>query len=189
MENHSVVSFLTQIEGIASTYVTDTIFILGKGASADLVRPEVYVGALVIAVNDAERIRPADITLFHAPWVEHALATSGFRSRLYIAPYPFDAGGRPVAVRPFIPLTQESSDLMMQRFLSDSFVIEEVLFISALHLAGTIARLRGRPQTVYMVGFDFDAGGGYSRVFGSDLTPAVEQARHRFDLHAVHPRL
>ncbi|RZJ42769.1 MAG: hypothetical protein EON87_13845, partial [Brevundimonas sp.] len=58
-----------RVGDIASTYGTDTIFILGKGPSADLVRPEVFAGSLVIALNDAERIAPADITLFHEDWV------------------------------------------------------------------------------------------------------------------------
>ena len=41
-------------------------------------------GALVIAVNDAERIAPADITLFHDKWVEDSLVRNGLRSRLYV---------------------------------------------------------------------------------------------------------
>lgn len=58
--------FSTHIADIASTYGTDTIFILGKGPSVDAVSPDALAGSLVIAVNDAERIAPADITLFHA---------------------------------------------------------------------------------------------------------------------------
>lgn len=168
---------MIQLKSIASIYVTDTIFILGKGASADSVRPEAYAGSLVIALNDAERIQSADVTVFHAHWVERSLADAGFRSRLYVAPFPFEAGGRPVAVCPFVPLTQESSDLMMQRFLADEFIIEEVLFISALHVARMISGIRGRVQTVYMVGFDFDSCSGYSRVFGGEQSMAVEDVR------------
>lgn len=177
MINHTMDGFSTQLKNIESIYSTDTIFILGKGPSADLVHPEVYASSLVIGINDAERIAPADITIFHAPWVEKALADSGFRSRLYLAPAAFPAGGREVLVCPFVPLTQESSDLMMQRFLSDQFVIEEVLFISALQLARKIAQLRGRNQTVYMVGFDFDATAGSSKLFNYEHSEGGDQVR------------
>lgn len=132
---------------------------------------------MVIGINDAERIAPTDISIFHAPWVEKALAESGFRSRLYLAPAPFHAGSRDVVVCPFVPLSQESSDLMMQRFLSDQFAIEEVLFISALELARKVAQLRGRKQTVYMVGFDFDAAAGASKRFNQDQSESADQLR------------
>lgn len=177
MKSHTMDDFSTLLKNIESIYSTDTIFILGKGPSADLVRPEVFTSSLVIGINDSERITPADVTLFHAPWVEKALADSGFRSRLYLAPAPFPSGGRDVVVCPFVPLTQDSSDLMMQRFLSDQFAIEEVLFISALQLARKVAELRGRTQTVYMVGFDFDATAGYSKLFSNEHSDGVDQVR------------
>jgi len=177
MTNHTMANFSTQLENIASIYATDTIFILGKGPSADQVRTEVFAGSLVIGINDAERIAPTDITVFHAPWVEKALAESGFRSRLYLAPAPFAAGGRDVVVCPFVPLSQASSDLIMQRFLSDEFAIEEVLFISALEIARKVAKLRGRKQTVYMVGFDFDAAAGASKRFNQDQSESADQLR------------
>ena len=72
--------FSTRIADIASTYGTDTIFILGKGPSADAVSPDAFAGSLVIAVNDAERIAPADITLFHADWVRES---KDLRARVY----------------------------------------------------------------------------------------------------------
>ena len=178
MMSHTMEDFSTLLRNIESIYSTDTIFILGKGASADLVRPDLFTSSLVIGINDAERIAPTDVTIFHATWVEKALADSGFRSRLYMAPAPFPAGGREVLVCPFVPQTQESSDLMMQRFLSDQFAIEEVLFISALQLARKIGELRGRVQTVYMVGFDFDASAGYSKLFGGEHSGSVDQIRN-----------
>ena len=128
-----------------------------------------FAGSLVIGLNDAERIAPADISIFHAPWVEQALASSGFRSRLYLAPAPFASGGREVVVCPHAQLTQETGDLMMQRLLSGQVVIEDVLFLSALQVARQVAELRGRPQTVYMVGFDFDASAGYSKQIDRDF--------------------
>jgi N-acetylneuraminate synthase len=68
---------------------------------------------------------------------------------------------------PHIPLNQESGDLMVQRLLSGEFVVEDVLFMSALQVAREVARHRGRPQRVYMVGFDFRADLGYARMPGS----------------------
>lgn len=177
MTSHTMEDFSILLKDIESIYSTDTIFILGKGPSADLAPPEVFARSLVIGVNDAERIAPVDVTIFHAPWVEKALADSGFRSRLYLAPAAFPAGGREVVMCPFVPLTQESSDLMMQRFLSDQFVIEEVLFISALQLARKVAQLRGRTQTVYMVGFDFDASAGSSKFFNHEHTEGADLMR------------
>jgi sialic acid synthase SpsE len=165
------------LKNVESVYSTDTIFILGKGPSADLVQPALFTSSLVIGINDAERMMPVDVTIFHAPWVEKALADSGFRSRLYLSPAFFPSGGRDALVCPFVPLTQASSDLMMQRFSSDRFSIEEVLFISALQLARKVAELRGRRQTVYMVGFDFDAAVGYSKLFGNVQAEGTEDLR------------
>jgi sialic acid synthase SpsE len=170
-------SFSSLIGDIASTYGTDTIFILGKGPSADSVRPEVFAGSLTIGLNDAERIVPVDITIFHADWVVRGLEAAGFRSRLYVTSTDFAHPGRRVARVPHHPLTQEASDLVMQRFLSDDFGIEDVLFLSALKIARMIGALRGRPQTVYMVGFDFTPSLGYSERIGADYAPHLSDER------------
>ena len=164
-------SFSNLIGDIASTYATDTIFILGKGPSVDDVRPEVFAGSLVIGLNDAERIAPVDVTIFHADWVKQGLAASGYRSRLYLTSADFEAPGRRTLHAPHYPLTQESSDLVMQRFMTDEFAVEDILFLSALKVARTVARLRGRPQTVYMVGFDFSPALGQSQRIGVDFAP------------------
>jgi len=162
---------LRRIENIASTYGTDTIFILGKGPSVDGLSPDVFAGSLVIAVNDAERIAPADITIFHADWVKGALAENGARSRLYITSTDFRPARGEVLHAPFAPLQSDGSDLMMQRFQSDAFTIEEVLFLSALKIARYVAEARGRRQTVYMVGFDFLPGAGFSQSIDHDFAP------------------
>jgi sialic acid synthase SpsE len=171
-------NFSNQIANIASTYGTDSIFILGKGPSADLVRPEVYAGSLVIAVNDAERIAPADITIFHERWVEAGLEAGGYRSRLYITSQPdFVPQGREVIHAPYIPLTQESSELVMQRFMSEELVIEDLLFLTALKVARKVADIRKRPQSVYLIGFDFDPSAGYSKSIKHDYAPHKEEER------------
>jgi len=163
--------FSKLVGDIASTYNTDTIFILGKGPSADAVRPEVFAGSLVIALNDAERIVPADITLFHADWVKKSLTETGGRSRLYVTSADFTARAGHVVRAPYLPLKQDTADLMMQRFLSPEFTIEEVLFLSALKLARYVAERRGRPQTVYMVGFDFQLSLGQAHAIDVDYAP------------------
>jgi N-acetylneuraminate synthase len=177
MESHSMEDFSSLVAGIASIYSTDTIFILGKGPSADEVRKEVFAGSLVIGLNDAERIAPVDITVFHADWVKQGLAASGLRSQLYVTSTNFAPPGRRVVRAPHYALTQESSDLVMQRFLAEEFAIEDVLFLSALKLARMVARQRGRPQTVYMVGFDFRPEAGYSQQITTDYAPQVADER------------
>lgn len=137
-----------------------------------------FDGNLIIALNDAERIVAADITLLHDRWVIPSLAESGFRSRLYLTTEDFSAPGREVVKVPFAPLGEESSDLMMTRLLDDSdFAIEEVTLLSALKLCRLVARLRGRRQTVYMVGFDFLPSSGFSRAALTSFAPDLDADR------------
>src|SRR5690606_7257404 len=72
---------------------------------------------------------------------------------------------------PFEPMGSDGGDLMMQRLLGEQFVIEEVLFLSALRLARIVAAARGRRQTVYMIGFDFQPDAGVARAVGRDYAP------------------
>lgn len=71
--------------------------------------------------------------------------------------------------------------MMMSRLVSDEpghdFVIEDVLFLSALRLARLIARQRGQRQTVYMLGFDFSADKGYAHAIDHDYAPAQSGER------------
>jgi N-acetylneuraminate synthase len=159
--------FSSLVGVIASTYATDTIFILGKGPSVDRIPSDVYTGSLVIGINDAERIRPTDISIFHAEWVKESLTDTGPRAQLYLTSTDFrPSNGARVLQVPHVPLQQENSDLMIQRLLGDDFVVEDVLFMSALRVAREVAQQRGRPQTVYMVGFDFQSNLGYARFQG-----------------------
>ncbi len=79
------------LEKIASAYSSDTIFILGKGPSADLVPSEVFENAVMIGLNDAERIYLADISVFHADWVIPALSEQGPCAQLYVTSTDFSA--------------------------------------------------------------------------------------------------
>lgn len=124
-----------------------------------------------------------DISIFHADWVQKGIAASGYRSRLYLTSTDFQPPGRRVLKVPHFPLTQESSDLVMQRFMNDEFAVEDILFLSALKVARTVARQRGRPQTVYMIGFDFAPAEGYSARIGTDYAPhATDEREARISL-------
>ena len=170
-------SFSNQISAIASTYGTDTIFILGKGPSANAIPPAVFAGSLVIGINDAERIHPSAITIFHADWVKQALNAAGPQAELYLTSTDFHTDEARVLKVPHAPLGQESNDLMMQRLLSGPFIIEDVLFVSALKVALEVARIRGRRQTVYMVGFDFNPDAGYAEIEGAHYETGDLQQR------------
>ncbi|NYS26219.1 N-acetylneuraminate synthase family protein [Rhodobacteraceae bacterium 2376] len=168
-------NFSNRVESIASTFGTDTIFILGKGPSVDRINPALLSNALVIGLNDAERIAPCDITIFHDGWVHEALKASGWRSRLYVTPQDIAPPRGDVAHARHVRGDQEGTDVMMSRLVTDTpgedFVIEDVLFVSALRLARLIARQRGRTQTVYMLGFDFAATKGYAHAIDHDYAP------------------
>jgi sialic acid synthase SpsE len=175
--------FSIQLKNIASIYGTDTIFILGKGPSADQVPPEVFAGSLVIGINDAERIYPADISIFHSKWVLNALEQNQPRARLYLTSSDISLSSGNSICLPYEPLSQESADLMMQRLLGDQIVLEDVLFMTALQVARKVATLRGRRQTVYMVGFDFRADLGSAHSLGRNFEPdGAESRRLKIDM-------
>lgn len=163
-------SFSHQVKNIASIYSTDTIFILGKGPSVDNIPAETYSDSLVIGVNDAERIYPADISIFHADWVAKSLTEHGARAQLYLTSTSFRPTHGQVLQAPHVSLTQEAADFMVQRLLAPDFVIEDVLFMSALRVAREVAELRGREQKVYLVGFDFRPELGYAHVEGEQFS-------------------
>ena len=132
----------------------------------------------MIGINDAERIYPADISIFHADWVVKSLQENGPRAQLYLTSADFHpAPGHKVLRATNVPLTQEGADLMVQRLLADDFVVEDVLFMSALRVAREVAQLRGRPQKVYMVGFDFRPELGYAHVDGKQFGGGDENER------------
>jgi len=158
-----------------STFNTDTIFILGKGASVDKVNLAVLANNLVIGLNDSERITPCDITIFRDEWVRDALEDNGYRSRLYICPTELSFSHADVTKVKPVSGSNGGTDMMMSRLLSEKpgemFAIEDVLFISALRLSRLIACQRERKQSVYMIGFDFSVDSGYSQAIQKDYAP------------------
>lgn len=174
-------NFSNLVENIASTFATDTIFILGKGASVDRIHPSLLANSLVIGLNDAERIAPCDISIFHDEWVIDGLKVSGWRSRLYITSTDIEPPKGEVFKARYVPAAQEGVDVMLSRLVMEKpeqdFVIEEVLFLSAIRLARVIAKGRNRKQTVYMLGFDFAVDQGYAHAIDYDYSPADASGR------------
>ena len=82
---------LNLIKDIVSAYPTNDIFIIGKGPSIDLINQEVFEKSLVIAINDSDRIHPADITIFNSDWVKNSIENEGINSSLYISSTDFDS--------------------------------------------------------------------------------------------------
>lgn len=156
-----------QIASIASKYPTDNIFILGKGLSADGVDRSVFDSGVTITINDAEKIARGDIGVFHAPWVLKSLQNSGFGCSLYVTSLETPSGVAQLAAK-YVPPSQFSADLLVQRFYEKDLLIEDVMLITAIKIAHIIANQRMRRQKVYLVGFDFS--GSYSRRLGEDFS-------------------
>ena len=161
--------FSPQISRIASKYDTDEIFIVGKGPSVDQIDPEIFSRGIVINLNDSGRIVPGNFCVFHAPWVVESLSEFGFGTAFYIASQDLPPGVSGVKVD-YVPMDEESSDLMVQRFNEDGFSIEGVLLVSALKVAKLIADQRMKRQKIYMIGFDFNIGKGYSKKIETDYS-------------------
>ncbi|GAA4829618.1 N-acetylneuraminate synthase family protein [Garicola koreensis] len=162
----------------AAKYSTDTIVLLGKGPSADQVHSRVFSDAVVIGVNDAERIHPTDITIFYEDWVGESVAEDGLRSAAYVTSTSFDAPDRQVVRLPFRPIANDAEDQVLLRFQDRSEVaIEEAMFLTALEIARAVADHRGRVQQVYMVGFDFTPEAGEARAASSQYSPELSSRR------------
>jgi N-acetylneuraminate synthase len=155
-------NFWTRVENIASKYRDKSIVVLGKGSSADDVDLSALEQVFVIGVNDAERIGDVDISIFHDDWVLPQLVKGEPAHKLYLATQEPLGLMSEVFVGPFEPLTHENSEMMYQRLFSDSLVIEEVLFMTALRIA-LRQRLAIKSGDVYFVGFDFSIEGGFSK--------------------------
>lgn len=137
-----------------------------------------FEGNLVIGINDAERIQPVDITIFHEEWVADSLKDDGLRSKAYLTPLDFEANGHQVVKLPYKPLSNDEEDIMLSRFQSrEEISIEEVMFLTALEVARTVADVKGKNQTVYMVGFDFTPESGNARAANTQYTPALTSHR------------
>lgn len=166
------------VKELAAENETNTIIILGKGPSADKVSPRVFDGNLVIGINDAERIQPTDVTIFHEDWVADSLKADGLQSKSYVTSTDFHAPGHTVVNLPYRSLSNDQEDIMLSRFQSREEVsIEEVMFLTALEIARSVADEKGTTQTVYMVGFDFSPAEGNARAANTQYTPELTSHR------------
>ena len=115
--------------------------------------------------------------------MKRAILEGGPKARLYLTSTDFFCADAEVLRVPHISLAQEGSDIMMQRLLADEFVLEDVLFMSALKVARVVAESRGCAQRVYMVGFDFRPELGQSLALGRTFeTDAAETRRFRIGM-------
>lgn len=169
---------MNQVGDIASTYGTDRIVILGKGPSLDEVEQHVFDQSFVIALNDAEWITDPDVAIFHEPWVAESIAAAGFRSKLYLTSAHFQPERGSVERLAYEPLSNDTSDIMMSRFIdARELVIEDTMLLTALEVARLVAEQRGATQRVYMVGFDFAPELGYSRKLKTGFEPELDLER------------
>ena len=163
--------YLQRLTDIAQTYSNNIIYILGTNASADELDASMLSGALVIGLDDAERVYPVDITILHHRQVAKRLARSDFRSQLYICDAAFPAAGRHLFIAEYRPLDPDNADLMLSRLMSDDIVLEDLLFLTGLKIAKHVAQIRQAKQTVYLVGCDFDDQADHGRRLADNSDP------------------
>ena len=147
------------------------IVVLGPGASADEIEQSALSPFLVVAVNDAELVFPADICVYHGDWVAERLSAAGPVSSLYvIGQHSKEVRGATCLRVAMPPPEEDAAQMSIQRLLMADILLEQIVFMTALQIAARARRLAGRPLEVFMVGFDFDSGAGYSRkVRGSEF--------------------
>lgn len=150
--------------------------ILGKGASVDDIDAACLKGAFVVGLNDAELLCPTDVTILYEAWVFDQLPQRS--ASLYLSFVdPPDSNGGEVFFGEYEPLTQSNSELMFQRIFSNSMVVEEVMFLTALRIA-FFAWRRGISPNVFLVGLDFSVEAGYGRKFDA-FASGRSRAAHR----------
>lgn len=161
------------LRGLADRVATDDIYVIGKGPSLDAIDLARLPAGIVINLNDSERIKAGDIGVFSANWVRHSLQDEGFRCGFYLAgkPLPPDV---PHVVLPPIPLELDQEELEIVRLEREEFYDEPFVLLNALKVADRIGRLRRKPQTVYLLGFDFSiSSGSLSAKAGADRSGAT----------------
>jgi N-acetylneuraminate synthase len=172
--------FLIQIKNIVSKSATNNIAIIGKGASVDSIQLDSLNNFITIGINDAERIIPCDITIFHEEWVINSLSDNNFNSKLYLTNKKIKNSNATTFESSFIPSKSDEIDLVFKRLLSNDFsdliLIEEVIFFTALKISRLISKELNKKLNVYLLGFDFDTSKGYSRKLIKDYSKALGQS-------------
>ena len=165
------------IERLARTVPADVVHVIGKGPSLDALDLGGLPAGLVLNLNDSERIRPGHVGIFSANWVRHSLQEEGFKCEFYLAGKPLPSHV-PHIVLPPIPIDLDEEELEVVRLGQRTFYDEPFVLLTALKLADRLAELKGRPQTVNLLGFDFSTTtGSLSRKAGSDRSGAPMDER------------
>jgi N-acetylneuraminate synthase len=148
------VNISSTAKNIVSKSAGNTVFVIGKGPSADRIPLSELPEGLVINLNDSERILAGDIGIFSSNWVRHSLQESGFACRHYLAgkPLPDEISHD---LLPPVPMELDGEDFNTLRLEREDFFDESFLLLNALKLGLVKHRDTGKPVDVYLIGFDF----------------------------------
>lgn len=137
--------------------------------------------SFIIAVNDASLIASPNITIFYEAWVWDELRRGQTESDIYLSAFPLEDPPNNYFLAPFEPLTQENSELMIQRLFTLSIAVEEIMFLTALRIALQVREMFSSTN-IYFVGFDFSIEQGFSRKTNPSASGAgPDRMRHRIE--------
>lgn len=174
------------IKNIASRSNSDNIFVIGKGPSLDGIDCSTLPSGFVINLNDSERIKAGDLTIFSAPWVKQSLQDDGFKSAFYFAGIELPSNV-PHVVLPSLPQELNHIDLLIPQLENDCFYDESFVLLNAVKVALKIAQSRKSPSRVYFLGFDFSVqSGGTAKKVGQDYSGAAQGDREAIVLSQEH---
>lgn len=137
------------------------IVIIGKGASIDAVRIDLLLDKIVINANDSESIFCGDIGVFHHDWVLERFESFKPGCNLYVTDKKLPLR---YAVLPARYVSHDSeSELFVDRFFdAENIWLESAVVLSCLRVANEIAKSLGVRKRVFLLGFDFSLGNGFS---------------------------
>lgn len=123
-----------------------------------------------------------NVAIFHEDWVWEQVKESPRPAEAYLTSVKRSAENGSLYYGDYAALTQESSELMYQRLFSNSLVVEEVMFLTALRIGLQVAHSTGSKE-IYFVGFDFSLHRGFSRKVDPRASGDSEQKQqHRIEL-------
>jgi sialic acid synthase SpsE len=149
-------NYLTPIKSIVSKLQTNKIFVIGKGSTSGNINSEVYKDAIVININDSERIYPGQFCLVHSLWAHESIKMNGSKSECYFSSRESDHESHWFRLR-YEPETFEAPEKIISILKDTELSINDFLFISAAKLSICIQEISGIKMDVYYVGFDFDS--------------------------------
>ena len=139
---------LNLIKDIVSVYPTNDIFIIGKGPSIDLINQKIFENSLVIAINDSDRIYPADVTIFNSNWVKKSIENEGINSSLYISSTDFQASNLP-RIFFYVNLDHAENIVKQGRTLYSTVVDASKVYDMAKDPMGFKDEARNWPRNIY----------------------------------------